>query len=68
MKTKIVVTFRAHDVHAAIEGTNGRKWGCGRNPDEAVGALVRSHPEAFGVEVQIPDEAPAWWGEPEEQW
>ena len=47
--TKIVVTQRFSDYHAAIDGTEGRKWGCGKTIDEAVGALVRNHPEAFGT-------------------
>lgn len=64
-KTKIVVTFRSRDVHAAIDGTSGKKWGCGRTPDEAIGALVRSHPEAFDVDLQLPSSAPAGWTDPE---
>lgn len=50
---KIVVTQRFSDYHAAIDGTAGRKWGCGKTIDEAVGALVRNHPEAFGAVVDI---------------
>ncbi len=50
---KIVVTQRFSDYHAAIDGTAGRKWGCGKTIDEAVGALVRNHPEAFGTSVDL---------------
>ena len=51
--TRVVVTQRFSDYHAAIDGTEGRKWGCGKTIDEAVGALVRNHPEAFGAVVDI---------------
>ena len=50
---KIVVTQRFSDYHAAIDGTAGRKWGCGKTIDEAVGALVRNHPGAFGTSVDL---------------
>jgi hypothetical protein len=52
-RTKVVVTRRLSDYHAAIEGTKGRKWGCGKTIDEAVGALVRNHPEAFWTSVDL---------------
>lgn len=51
--TKIVVTRRFADYHAAIDGTNGCKWGCGKTIDEAVGNLVRNHPGAFGAIVDL---------------
>lgn len=36
--------------HAQIKGLPGR-WGSGKSWDEAVGDLIRSHPEQFGVTV-----------------
>lgn len=32
--------------HACIQGEEGY-WGCGRNIEEAIDALARSHPERF---------------------
>jgi hypothetical protein len=49
--TTIVVTKRADDYHACIEGQPSF-WGCGKTPDAAVGSLVQSHPEQFSVKVQ----------------
>jgi hypothetical protein len=51
--TKIVVTRRFADYHAAIDGTDGRKWGCGKTIDEAVGSLVRNHPGVFDAIVDL---------------
>jgi hypothetical protein len=34
--------------HAQIKGKPGC-WGCGKTTDEAIGSLVRSHPEYFGL-------------------
>lgn len=51
--TKIVITRRFADYHAAIDGTNGCKWGCGKTIDEAVGNLVRNHPGVFGAIVDL---------------
>lgn len=39
--------FRVH-----VEDEPGL-WGCGRNPDEAVGSLVRAHPRRFGITVTV---------------
>ena len=36
--------------HAKVKGGPG-PWGAGRNRDEAIGSLVRSHPELFGATV-----------------
>ena len=46
---KIVVTRRTADVHACIEG-EPEIWDCGRTFSEALGELVRTHPQRFGVE------------------
>lgn len=50
----IVVTPRSQmnaqgDYHAQIDKQPG-VWGCGATPDEAVGNLVRSHSERFGLQ------------------
>lgn len=47
----IVITRRYKDFHACIEGQAGI-WGCGSTESEAVGEMLRSHPERFGVTVQ----------------
>lgn len=48
---KIIITYRSHDVHAHLAGNTGI-WGCGSTVPNAIGDLVLSHPEAFGVVVQ----------------
>lgn len=35
--------------HAQIKDKGGY-WGCGHSIDEAVGSLMRSHPEQFGLQ------------------
>jgi predicted RNase H-like HicB family nuclease len=47
---KIVVTKRTSDYHACVDGLPG-VWDCGRTQDEAIGALLRTHPEYFDVEI-----------------
>jgi hypothetical protein len=37
--------------HAQIKGEPGL-WACGRTPDHAIGDLVRSHPEHFGIKIK----------------
>ncbi len=49
MKTKIIMTCRSDDYHACIEGTEF--WGCGKTISEAIGDLIRSHREVFGIEI-----------------
>lgn len=34
--------------HAQIKSAGGF-WGCGNSMDEAVGSLIRNHPEKFGL-------------------
>lgn len=48
MKT-IVITNRGDDYHAQLDGT--KAWGCGDSVSEAIGDLVRSHPERFGIAI-----------------
>jgi len=45
-KRTIVVVRRSADYHASIKGIPGC-WGCGRSPEEAVGALIGAWPEYF---------------------
>jgi len=47
---RIIYTKRSSDWHACLEGQPAI-WGCGKSVDEAVGALVRNHPEQFGVSL-----------------
>lgn len=46
----IVVTRRSCDYHACIEG-RPQVWGCGTTWAEAIGSLVYSHPERFGLRI-----------------
>ena len=48
--TRIIITERPDDYHACLDGSP-RVWGCGETPSAAIGDLVRSHPERFGVEI-----------------
>lgn len=48
---EIVVTQRVVDYHAAL-ATDPAVWGCGKTEEEAIGDLVRSHPEVFNVSVK----------------
>jgi hypothetical protein len=46
----IRVCRRSDDFHASLEGQRG-VWGCGPGSDAAIGDLVRSHPEMFGIKI-----------------
>jgi hypothetical protein len=48
---RIVVTKRSQDYHACIEGELGL-WGCGATSTAAIGDLVSSHYEHFGVAIR----------------
>lgn len=50
-KIEIIVKARSQDYHASIKGET--HWASGRNPAEAIGDLVQSHPEKFGIEIEI---------------
>lgn len=42
--------------HAQIQipdGTNGSPWDCGTSIDAAIGSLIRSHPEKFGIKIKF---------------
>lgn len=47
---EIDVTKRSDDYHACITG-KPEIWGCGRNVDEAIGDLIRSHTTGCGVTI-----------------
>ena len=49
---KIIVTRRTDDYHACLEG-HPEIWGCGKTPRAAVGDLIWSHPDIFGVKVEL---------------
>ena len=42
---------RVPKFHAQIKREPGF-WGCGKSHDEAVGSLIRAHPEYFGMKVK----------------
>lgn len=52
----IVLERRTSDVMAYLKG-NKAVWGCGRTAVEAIGSLVRSHTEAFGLAVETDEES-----------
>jgi hypothetical protein len=46
-----LIQIKRPNYHASIKGTG--YWGQGRSPDEAIGDLLRSHPEKFNVHITI---------------
>jgi len=46
---RIIVTRRSSDYHACL-ACHPEVWGAGKSRYEAVGNLVLSHPECFGLE------------------
>lgn len=50
---EIHVRKRTNDWHASIPS---KEWGCGKSQSEAVGDLVRSHPEKFGTTISYSEE------------
>lgn len=55
-KINITVKQRASDYYACING-NERKWGCGRNIDEATGSCIWNNKDylekEFGLKVEL---------------
>lgn len=37
----------------AVIGSHDGPWGSGRTRDEAIGSLVLSHPELFGIDIKV---------------
>jgi hypothetical protein len=50
----ITVARRFADYRASIDGSDGKQWGCGKTIDEAVGNVVRDHPDKIGVAITLP--------------
>lgn len=50
---KIKVTRRSDDFHACVDG-RPMLWDCGRSAVEAIGNLLLSHPDVFGVDIETP--------------
>ncbi len=48
--TTINVTKRTEDYHACIDGEPGL-WDCGKTPALAVGSLIYTHRDRFGIEI-----------------
>jgi len=55
---KIIFTKRTSDIHACPEGQPAI-WACGKTQDEALGNLIRTHSEHFGLELEW-DETNSW--------
>lgn len=53
LPVKIVITKRYSDYHACPEGEPGC-WAAGKTIDDAIGNLVRCHPERFNVQIVWP--------------
>lgn len=53
--TQICVKRRHRDWYACLVD-NDRVWGAGDKPDDAIGNLVRCHPERFQVEIIVEQE------------
>ena len=49
-EAEIVITQRSADYKAQLRGSAA--WGCGKEPAAAIGDLVLSHPELFGVKIK----------------
>lgn len=47
---KIIITQRADDIHACLEGESG-VWACGPTSEIALGKLLLTYPEKFGIEI-----------------
>lgn len=52
---RIRITKRTHDYHACL-ADRPAIWGVGETVSAAIGDLIYSHPETFGVEVILPVE------------
>jgi len=48
---EIVVTKRTDDYHACIRD-HPEIWGCGKDYNEAIGDLIRSHKGEFGIQIE----------------
>jgi cephalosporin hydroxylase len=41
----VITVVERHDDYMAYVGGDTRVWSAGRNPDEAVGQVIRTHPD-----------------------
>jgi len=57
---KIIITQRSSDFHAHVEGHLGR-WAAGVSPRAAVGDLVISHQDFFGIKIDDQVKYPLKW-------
>lgn len=48
--TRIIVTERASDYHACIDG-DPKLWGCGDTIAEAIGSCIMNHKECTDIEI-----------------
>ena len=49
---KIIIEKRSDDYMAYLEGNRGI-WDCGPSISMAIGKLMITHPEAFGLEMEM---------------
>ncbi len=54
IKPEIVVRKRSddHGDYKTVVKNNECYWGCGKSQDAAVGSLIQSHPEQFGISIK----------------
>jgi hypothetical protein len=58
-RIRLRVQRRERDFQAVIVGgPHDRLWAAGKSSTEAIGDLVRSHPDAFGVAIDYESDAP----------
>ena len=50
MNRKIILTKRSEDFLAHLDD-RPEIWDCGKNPNEAIGSLIRSNREMFGIDL-----------------
>lgn len=50
-----MIQIRVKRRHGGLAG-NDRVWGAGDKPDDAIGNLIRCHPERFQVEIIVEQE------------
>lgn len=51
-KIEIVIARRGDDYHASLN-SDSRIWGCGHSVHAAIGDLVRSHMDVFGIKITL---------------
>jgi hypothetical protein len=56
----VVVERRPDDYMAYLQG-HKTIWGCGKSISEAIGDVIQSHPESFGVKTEFDRESIDRW-------